>query len=62
MCHNSSDDAVFIFDVFHAAADAVEGEHEGLCSPEAQKGAEQCEMEDEIADICEVFLFVVFLE
>jgi hypothetical protein len=26
--------------VLHAAADAVEGEHEGLCSPKTQKRAE----------------------
>jgi hypothetical protein len=26
--------------VLHAAADAVEGEHEGLCSPKTQERAE----------------------
>jgi len=40
MRHNSSDDAVFVLDVLHAAADAVEGEHEGLCSPKTQERAE----------------------
>ena len=62
MRHNSCDYTVFIFDVLHAAADAVKGKNEGLCPPKPQKGAEEGKVEDEVANIRQMFFLIMFLE
>lgn len=61
MGHHSCHDSIFIFDVLHAPADAVESDHKGLCPPETEESAEEGEVEDQIADVCEMFLLVMFL-
>ena len=56
--HYRSDYPVLLLYVLHAAADAVEGQHEGLCSPETEECAEQCEVEEQVAHVGDVLLLV----
>lgn len=62
MGHHCCHDSVFVFYVLHASSDAVESDHKRLCPPKSEEGAEESEVEDQITDVREVFLLVVFLK
>lgn len=48
--------------MLHASSDAIEGQYKRLSSPEAEKWAKESEMEDEIANIGQMLLLIMFLE
>jgi len=62
VCDYGCNYAKFLFDVLHASPYAIKSQDERLRFPESQKRAKKCKMEEQIANVDEMLLFVGIFE
>lgn len=53
---------VLFLDVLHTPSNTVESEYKRLSSPETEESAEEGEVEEEVADVCQVLFLIGVLE